>query len=79
MQPGCAGGPAEGTCYIALGPYYSTFHVLRNPDPQCLDAFSWAGIVRDLDGDNQLELLMSAYGDDFGIFQNAGAVIILDH
>lgn len=66
----------EGTLFVALGPFYSTFLVLRNPMPACGDNFSWRITVADVDGDDVDDVLMSSITADDGGVSNSGRVFI---
>lgn len=67
----------EGTVFLALGPYFSTFHVLRNPLPACGDDFGWRSSLRDVDGDGKLDLVAPSDTADAGSIQNSGRVWIM--
>jgi len=73
---GCAFGK-EGTLLTALGPYWSTFHVLHNPMPACGDNFSWRVTTGDLNADGVLDVLTASPTSDASGTQNSGQVRIL--
>jgi hypothetical protein len=74
---GCGSFAREGTAFLVLGPYYSTWHVIRNPDPHCADSFSWAGVLRDMNGDGSVDLVVPAHTVELGSDSNAGRVFVL--
>jgi len=66
----------EGTLFTALGPFYSSFHVLPNPSSSCGDNFSWRITVGDVDGDAIEDVLMSSPTADEGGSLNSGLVYL---
>jgi len=73
-----AGCPAaeEGSVYVALAPYFSTYLRLTSPFPHCADQFSWSLVTADLDGDGTQEIVSGATNTDIGGVQNAGRAIL---
>jgi hypothetical protein len=71
-------GGSTGRVHAALGPHFAGFHVLVDKTPEFLADFGWGVHVRDIDGDDRLELLVgSDTADPDGIAQ-AGRVVIFD-
>ncbi|MGQ0553398.1 MAG: FG-GAP-like repeat-containing protein [Planctomycetota bacterium] len=73
---GCFPG-AEGTGYVALGPYYATFLPLFEPQPGCADGFSWGLYCADIDGDGHPEIIAGSPTADAGSILNAGRLTVL--
>ncbi len=69
---------AKGRALIALGPYYSNFHVLQDKVPATPAEFGWSVHMSDLDGDNRVELLVgSDLATALGVL-GAGHVTVFD-
>jgi hypothetical protein len=73
---GCSPG-AEGTVYLSIGPYYSTYRTIFEPQPACGDGFSWASITYDLDGDGRDEILAGSPTAEVGPVFNGGKLNVL--
>ncbi len=74
----CPSLPPEGVIYAALGPYFSTFHRIRDKAPECGALFGWQMTVVDIDGDGEMEIVSGASSSDIGGSGNAGHVSIFD-
>jgi hypothetical protein len=73
---GCSAA-AEGTVYVALGPYYSAYRVIYEPEPACGDEFAWGMILVDIDDDGRKEILTGAPTTELGSITNAGSLYVL--
>ena len=73
---GCSPG-AEGTIYVSLGPYYSTYRTIFEPQPAWGDGFSWGSITFDLDGDGRDEILSGSPTAEVGTVFNGGRLNVL--
>jgi hypothetical protein len=70
---------SSGLVYVALGPYFSTFHAVFDRVPNCDDTFGARFVVADVDVDGIDDLVVGAsVADDLGI-HNAGHVTLLAH
>ncbi len=76
---GCA-DEGTGTLFVALAPYYSTFYRITDVPGSCGHAFAdTGGIVAELDGDPQPELVITASSSDDGGIQNSGHVTVFGY
>lgn len=73
---GCSPLGSDGTLYVALGPYYSSYLRFVNPIGECGDVYGWAVFAADVDGDGSNELIAGSLATDAAGVQNSGRVII---
>jgi hypothetical protein len=67
-----------GVIYVALGPYYSTFQLLFDIQPECGAEFGWSMALADLDGDGRLELVAGSDTANEGGVGNSGRITVFD-
>jgi hypothetical protein len=67
---------SSGCIYVALGPMFSTFAVVNEPNAGCGDAFSWVTERYDVDQDGIDDLIVGAPLADVSGVSNSGRVLI---
>ena len=72
----CGSLLGAGRVYVALSPYFATFHVLEDVAPHCGDSFGWWAAAADLDGDGLAEIISGAKTADDNDVQNSGHVTV---
>jgi len=65
-----------GIVFVALAPYFATFHVLTAKVPECGAEFGWSLHSVDLDGDERVELLVGSDLGDVGAVTGAGHITL---
>jgi hypothetical protein len=64
--------------HVALGPFWSSVHLLQDPFQTSFSEFGWGMRVVDLDGDGRKELLVGSNTADPNGVAQAGRVVIFD-
>jgi len=72
----CAPLPREGLLFVAMGPYYATFYVMRSSTPACGNNYSWAFLISDIDRDGKIDVISNSPTADIDQ-QNSGMVQII--
>jgi len=70
---------SSGMLYVALGPYYQTFHSVVDSSAQCGDFFGLDVAVLELDGQPGRELVVGSTTADIGAVLNAGRITTIHH